>query len=129
MANIMYAYADGLALTQQDPSNRGQPYLSVFLSLLNVIAHYPNLLDRDKQRLAAVSGPLVSELTAAVKMCRMSKCYKQETSRFELAIGGEFADVADIFFRVVEKEKGRECYGQAPRSPLERQLLQLLVKA
>jgi hypothetical protein len=100
------------------------PHLFVFQSLLKAIAvdSTASELLRKGAAECLAKATCVKDLAHVVKICRFSRCYQQSEARFELAMDSRYADFADYFVSHVMGTKGHECFGPAPRNPLERQI-------
>ena len=110
--------------TNRDPQ-KGPPYVEVFRAILQTAIGHPSIDAIDRDFLIKLASTVRTEdVLSSVKTCRMSKTFKPEISRFELSTVNLFTKAADILIRLAVADGGHECYGQAPRTPLERDLQQ-----
>ena len=111
-----------------DPNReaRGLPFVNVFLAICKALAHCSDTSPTDKQLVQSVLDRPLHEIIGSLKACRLSKCFKQDWTRLELALSGDLSTVGDAIFRAILQQQGHECHGMAPRSPLERELVQMV---
>lgn len=98
--------------------------LFVFEAILKAITQDTSVTTSLKQAAANClsTAQRTSDLAHVVQVCHFSKCFVQTQVRFELALDPRFAEFADLLPQHVMGKAGHECFGAAPRNPLERQV-------
>ncbi|CAE8634421.1 unnamed protein product [Polarella glacialis] len=65
-------------------------------------------------------GLTANEIGRVIRVCRSSKCFQRDWVRIELHLSSEISLVFEAVASAILAVGGRECYGDAPRGPLER---------
>ena len=103
------------------------PYVAVFLALISSIANSPEVSDEVKKALLQYLQTSPEELILQIRQCRVSRCYDPNWNRIELAGEGQsISQVINIVVRLLIAAGAKLCHGAAPRTPLEREVSNLL---
>ena len=111
-------------------SHREPSYLTVFAAMANA------LRDKLVENRAMSSADLLpfslikdtTVLLECVQACRISRTYDKDHLRLELAVSGQLKPIGDLIVKALIEQGARECFGAAPRGPLERSIAGLLGK-
>ena len=103
------------------------PFLFVFKAAVQFLLQHKDVDYIFKDRLNTILGQLSDDdVLKKVKFCRISRCYDASRARLEISLSEPFAFIQDELCRILRREGAVECHGSAPRSPLERQVMDLL---
>ena len=107
------------------------PYSFIFHALLKQLASDPsvNLHSRELLFECLKQCPTPADANKVVRVCRFSRCFPgTEASlwRFELALEPKYSALSDVFCQTIMGSSGHECFGPAPRAPLERSVASAL---
>ena len=118
--------------TQSQSANRTSPvrdppFYSVFLAMVDALAKAPlcHQYPQDVQTsiLAAANTEILHQ---HLRACRISRCFDRQFVRVELAATGPLEKAASLLISTLIHDGGRECFGSAPRGPLERSISNLV---
>ncbi len=125
LAGAQYASA---AAARKGSDSLPPPFALVFASLLQVLVKDVKCPSEARSKVVELLEQATSPqaLNGVVRVCRLSKCYSPEKFRVELAFTPEWTWLSDVFAHVWLSCGGTECFGYAPRGPLERSIGQLL---
>ena len=107
------------------------PYALIFHALLKQLVNDPTLSASSRELLSECARQCAAPTDANkfVRVCRFARCFPgTEASlwRFELSLEPRYSAVSDVIIQTVMGSSGHECYGPAPRAPLERQVASAL---
>ena len=104
------------------------PFALVFAALLQTLAKDvmtpADVRPRIEQLLASATTP--KALNGVFRVCKLSKCFSPDKHRVELAFAPDWQWLGEVFAQIWSQQGGTECFGQAPRGPLERTISQVL---
>jgi hypothetical protein len=92
-------------------------------ALLKVMATDADINQLDRSMAEAVMSQVsqFSDLYSIFRMCRATRCHDGIQTRIEFAMTGEHAKLSEALVRALTvSAKKHECYGPAPRLPLDR---------
>jgi len=105
-----------------------KPFVYIFESLLKQAQLDPKAPDLVKVAVKKIAEKASSraDLYQIFRVCRLSKCFGGKTTRLELALVPQFNELGDYFAQTFALHAGQECYGPAPRGPIDRRLAEAI---